>query len=135
MYRAGERRAVSGVRRRRSRAPPGRSRRRPGAGDQVDDLGLQAVRVLELVHHDPPEAERVADRLVAEQVAREELQVLEVERRLALLGCGVLGGEAAEQLLQQLAVARGELLERGALDRAARLFVARGALALGAHTA
>ena len=50
-------------------------------------------------------------RVVAKQVARVELEVLEVERRLALLRRGVLGREQVEQLLQELAVARCELLE------------------------
>ncbi len=55
-------------------------------------------------------------RVVAQQVARVELEILEIERRLALLRRGVLGGEQVEQLLQQLAVARRELLERGLLQ-------------------
>src|SRR5205823_1803041 len=84
--------------------------------EQVDQVALQAVRVLELVDHDRAETKllRLAHLLVvAEQVAREELQVLEVEGRLALLRGRVLGGEEIEQLLQQLAVARCQLLERG----------------------
>ena len=57
------------------------------AAEQVDDVALQAVRVLELVDHDLAEAQllRLADvGVVAQQVADEQLQVLEVEHRLAL---------------------------------------------------
>ena len=63
-------------------------------------------------------------RVVAQQVARGELEVLEVERRLALLRRAVGGAEALEQLLEEVPVARGELVERGLLDRPARLLVA-----------
>ena len=90
---------------------------------QVDDVALQPVRVLELVDHDRAEAQllRLADLgVVAQQVARVELEVLEVERRLARLRGGVLGREEVEQLLQQLAVARGELVERRLLEPVAR---------------
>src|ERR1051326_1461067 len=51
--------------------------------------------------------------MVAQEVACVELEVLEVEQRLALFGGRVLGREQIEQLLQQLAVARGELVEGG----------------------
>ena len=51
-----------------------------------------------------------------EQVAGEQLEVLEVERRLALLAGLVLGREEVEQLLQQLDVAARAELERGLLD-------------------
>ena len=61
---------------------------------------------------------------LAEQVARAELQVLEVERRLAVLGRRVRVREAEQELLQQLAVAQRELVERRLLDRLARLLVA-----------
>ena len=99
---------------------------------EVDELGLELVRVLELVDHDRPEPQRllVANlRVVAEQVARRELEVLEVERGLARLRLRVRVGEAQQQLLQEVAVARRRLVERGLLDRAARLLVRRGALA------
>ena len=79
-----------------------------GAGEQVDELALEPVRVLELVDHDRGEAEllALADLLVvAEQVARAELEILEVERRLAVLRGRVRVREAAQQLLQELAVA------------------------------
>ena len=98
--------------------------------DEVDQLALQPVRVLELVDHDHPEPQlrRLADRgVVAQQVARGELEILEVDRRLAPLRRRVLGGEALEQLLQQVAVARGELLERGLLGLLARRLERRSA--------
>ena len=107
-----------------------------GPAQQVDEIALEAVRVLELVDHDRAEAERLAlaDRLVvAEQVARGELEVLEVERRLARLRLGVRGGEAVEQLLEEVAVARGRLVERRLLHQPARLLVRRGALAARAE--
>ena len=107
-----------------------------GPAQQVDEIALEAVRVLELVDHDRAEAERLAlaDRLVvAEQVARGELEVLEVERRLARLRLGVRGGEAVEQLLEEVAVARGRLVERRLLHEPARLLVRRGALAARAE--
>src|SRR5262249_38501638 len=103
-----------------------------GVRDQVDQLALQPVRVLELVDHDRAEAEllALADRVVvAQQVACAQLQVLEVERGLAVLRLLVGGGEPGEQDLQQLAVSGGELVERGLLDALARLLVRGGALA------
>ena len=66
---------------------------------------------------------------VAQEVARDELEVLEVERRLASFAARVRAREAVEQRLEQVAVARGELVERGLLDRLARLLVGGGALA------
>ena len=72
----------------------------------------------------------LADRLVvAQQVARVQLQVLEVERRLARLRLAIRRREARQQLLQQRAVARRSLVERRLLDGLARLLVRRGALA------
>ena len=56
--------------------------------------------------------------MVAEEVARAQLEILEVERRLALLGGGVGVGEAPQELLEQRPVAGGELVERRLLDRA-----------------
>jgi aryl carrier-like protein len=98
---------------------------------QVDDLGLQAVRVLELVHEDRAEALLLALaqlRLGPQQVARLELEVLEVERRFACLRLGVPLGEKRQQLLQERAVARRGLVESGLLDRAERLAVGRGSV-------
>ena len=116
--RAGSRRSTGTRRRRRTR--PAGARAVP---EQVDDVALQPVRVLELVDHDRAEAQLLglADLgVVAQQVAGVELQVLEVERRLARLRGGVLGGEEIEQLLQQLAVARGQLVERRLVEPVAR---------------
>ena len=107
-----------------------------GAGEEVDQLALEPVRVLELVDHDRAEAQLLAlpDRVVVpEQVARPELEVLEVERRLAVLRGRVRAGEAAEQLLQELAVAQRELVERRLLDGLPRLLVGRRTLAAGAE--
>jgi len=95
-----------------------------GPGQQVDELALEPVRVLELVHHDRAEAPALAAAdllVVAQQLPRELLQVLEVERRLALLRLAVGGVVGEQELLQLLAVARGERLERGDLDSASRL--------------
>ena len=106
-------------------------RPRPGF-QQVDDLALQPVRVLELVDHQRPEAQllRLAHALVvAQQVAREQLQILEVERRLALLRGRVLGGEQVEQLLQELLVALRELVECGLLEPVAGAAERSGAVA------
>jgi hypothetical protein len=70
--------------------------------------------------------------VVAQKVAGLELEVLEVERGLARLRCGVCLREAVEQCLEQVAVVRGELVERGLLDRLPRLLVGGRALAPGA---
>ena len=99
--------------------------------EQVDQLALEPVRVLELVHEHRAEAPALplADRrVVAEQVAGGQLEVLEVERRLARLRRRVRVGEAPQQLLEQGAVARGELVEGGLLDRTPGLLVGREAL-------
>ena len=92
------------------------------AGDEVDQLALEPVRVLELVDADLPEAQllALADRLVvAEQVAGPQLEVVVVERRLAVLRRLVAAVEALEELLEQLAVTRGDGVERRLLGRAA----------------
>ena len=97
---------------------------------EVDELALEPVRVLELVDHDEPEAQadRVADLLVvAQEVPRRELEILEVDDGLAPLRRVVLGREPLEQLLEQLAVVRGELLERGLLDGLSLVLVRRRA--------
>ena len=83
---------------------------------------MQTVGVLELVDHDRAEAQllRLAHaRVVAQEVAREQLKVFEVERGLTLLRGRVLVGEQIEQLLQELAVASRELLERRVLHAVA----------------
>ena len=51
--------------------------------------------------------------MVAEQVPARELEIFEVDGGLALLRCGVLVGEALEELLEQIAIVCRELLERG----------------------
>ena len=48
---------------------------------------------------------------VPEEIPGSQLQVLEIERRFAILGGGIGGRETGQQLLEQLAVAGGELLE------------------------
>ena len=101
-------------------------------GQQVDELALEPVRVLELVDHDRAEAQPLAlaqALVVAQQVAGVQLEILEVERRLAVLRRCVLGGEAVQELLQQLAVLQRQLVERRLLDRLPRLLVARRSLA------
>ena len=107
---------------------------RIGPGEEIDELALEPVRVLELVDHDRTEAELLAltQRLVVtEEVARTQLQVLEVERRLAVLGGGVRVGEAEQELLQQFAVVERQCVERSLLHGPASLLEARAAL--GAH--
>ena len=67
-------------------------------GEQVDQLALEPVRVLELVDHDRAEAQLLALAqvvVVAEQVAGAKLQILEVERRLAVLRRRVVVAEKA----------------------------------------
>src|SRR5262249_6240375 len=108
------------------------------AADQVDQLALQAVRVLELVDHHRAEAQLLAladRRVVAQEVACTQLQVLEVERRLAVLRLLVRGSECRQKLLQEVAVGGRELVERRLLDHPARLLVARGALPARAELA
>jgi hypothetical protein len=90
---------------------------------EIDELALQAVGVLELVDHDhaEPHLRRRPHRgVVAQQVASRELQILEVDRGLASLRRRVLGAESLEELLQQIAVERRQLLERRALGARAR---------------
>ena len=69
----------------------------------VDDLALQPVRVLELVHHHGPEAKPlvIANGLVvSEQVAGTKLEILEVERRLAVLRGLIRKLEATQEILE-----------------------------------
>ncbi len=105
--------------------------RRP---QKIHDFRLQAVRVLELVHEDRAKAGLLALaqlRLGTEQVTRLELQVLEVERRLAPLRLGVALGEQRQQLLQKRPVARGRLVEGSLLDGRQRLAVRGRTIAAG----
>src|SRR5207248_9307778 len=89
------------------------------ARKEINELALQPVRVLKLVDHDraEPPALALSDFVVLpEELAREELQVLEVERRLAVLR-GAVGPVVGEQpLLQLRAIAHGQRLEGSALD-------------------
>ena len=101
-------------------------------GQQVDDLALEPVRVLELVDHDRAEAPALPlahPGVVTQQVARRQLEVFEVECRLPVLAGTVGLAEALEQLLEQVAVACGELVQRRLLHAAPRLLVADRALA------
>ena len=96
------------------------------ARDQVDQLALQSVRVLELVDTDLAEAELLTlanGGVVAEQIARAELQVLEVERRLPVLRRLVRALERLEQALEQHAVPGGDGVQRGLLECFTRLLV------------
>ncbi len=91
---------------------------------KVEELGLQAVRVLELVDHDRAKSPALprSDRLVVpKQVAGLELEVLEVDCRLALLGVRIRGRKRRQELLEEPAIARGKLLQRSRDDRVARL--------------
>jgi hypothetical protein len=74
------------------------------AVEAVEERELQRVRVLELVDHDPREPRGVVlgDRgLGREQIARDELEVGEVQDGALALGGGVRVGVAAEQLVDQ----------------------------------
>ena len=97
---------------------------RIAGAQQVDQLGLEAIRVLELVHHDrtEPELLRLPDHFaVTEEIPGSQLQILEIERRFAILGGGIRGREAGEELLKQLAVAGGQLLEGKRVHRSSRI--------------
>jgi hypothetical protein len=67
--------------------------------------------------------------VLAQQIAGSQLEILEVERRLAVLRGCVGGGEAVQELLEQLAILKRQLVERGLLDRLPCLLVARRTLA------
>ena len=105
------------------------------AGDQIDQVALEAVGVLELVDHHRPEAPGLAlpDLLVlAQQVARGQLQILEVDAGLTFFRTRVRAREGLEQLLEQITVAGRQLVERRLLNGLARGFVAREAFARSA---
>src|SRR6266545_1441120 len=100
--------------------------------EEVDELALKAVRVLELVHHDRPEAPTLPLAhlgVFPEEVAGEKLEILEVERRLALLRGPIGALECPQQLLEQVAVARGQLVQRRLLDAPAGFLVSGSSLA------
>jgi hypothetical protein len=101
---------------------------------QVDQLALEPVRVLELVHHDRAEAPALALAhrvVVAEEIAGQKLEIFEVEGAFSLLRAPVRALEALQQLLEKVAVAASELVERCLFDALARLVVARGPFAAG----
>jgi hypothetical protein len=104
-------------------------------GEEVDELALEAVRVLELVDHDRAEAPALplADvGVLSQEVSGEELKIFEVERRFPLLGRPIGTLEGSEQLLQEIPVAGGELVEGSLLDSSAGLLVRGRAFAAGA---
>ncbi len=125
------------------------ARRVGAAGQKVEELGLESIRVLELVHHDRSEALALALAdlgVVPQQPPRVELQILEVERRLAALRLGVRPREGREELLKEIAIPGGQALEgrcenavqrlvEGRCARAARLHVRECQQALGEHRA
>ena len=87
---------------------------RVGRRHQVDEVALEAVRVLELVHQDVPEAlaHGGAHRLVVpEQVAGAQLEVGEVERSLGVLGRGVGLVEAGQEVDESTVLPGGDGLE------------------------
>ena len=88
-------------------------------GEEIDQVALEAIGVLELVDHDRLEAQRLplADlRVVAEKRPRSELEILEVERRLAALRRRVRLRKAVQELLEEIPVAHRELVEGRLLD-------------------
>src|SRR4029079_15816580 len=103
------------------------------ARHQVDQLALQAVRVLELVHEDRAKAPArvVADLLVQLQKrAGVQLQVFEVKCRLAGLRLGVGGVKLTQDLLEENAGAGGDLVQSRLLERSQGLAEGGEALAL-----
>ena len=96
---------------------------------------MEAIGVLELVDHDRLEAQRLplADlRVVAEKRPCSELEILEIEGRLAALRRGICVGEAVQELLEEIPVAHRELVERRLLDGDPGLLEAGGPLAASA---
>ena len=79
-----------------------------GMRDQVDDLALKAVRVLEPSTMTSRKRSSTLSRTCRRRAARprSELEVLEVDGRFTALRSRVLGREAFEQLLEQIAVVR-----------------------------
>src|SRR5262249_56814463 len=85
-----------------------------GARQKINELALQAIRVLELVDHDLSEPELLPlsnGRVLTKEVARVELQVLEVKDGLGRLGRRILLGEALEQFLERVPVGGRGLVE------------------------
>ena len=101
------------------------------ARNQIDQLALEPIRILKLVDHDRTEAEplTLADRVVvAQEIARAQLQILEVERGLSVLALLIRNRELRQEVLEQISVGSRELVQRRLLDRSARLVVRGGAL-------
>ena len=97
--------------------------RGPGT-DEVDELRLETIRVLELVDHDRSETKLLClpDLLVlTKELPGAQLEILEVESGLPVLCGGVGRRKPREDLLQELTVTRGELLERESVHRRSRL--------------
>ena len=87
---------------------------RGSGAEEVDQVGLEAVGVLELVDHDRAETKLLglSDRVVVlQELTRPQLQILEIESGFAILGSAIGRRESGEQLLQELAIARCEILE------------------------
>ncbi len=104
-------------------------------GEEIDQIALEAIGVLELVDHDRLEAQRLplADlRVVAEKRPCSELEILEIEGRLAALRRRIRLGEAVQELLEEIPVAHRELVERRLLEGDPGLLEAGGALAASA---
>ena len=92
----------------------------------VDDLALEAVRVLEFVDHDRAEAKTLApaDVVVSRQeIARAQLEVFEVQRALGVLRALIRAAVELEELLEQVAVAHGGDVQRRLLEREPRILV------------
>ena len=104
--------------------------------EQLEDRALQPVRVLELVDHHVLEALAVVlaqAGLVDQQVAREQLEVLEVEPRARAPSARVALVEESEQLAQQRVVAQLALPRRR--PRGRRRAPRRGARSTGVFSA
>ena len=103
------------------------------AGEEVEELDLERVGVLELVDEHPLEAlaQRVADaRRVAEQVAGQQLEVVEVERRPRALARRVRAAVARQEVVE-LGERRARPVTRARVgERLARLEVRRDGGAL-----
>ena len=105
-----------------------------GMSYEIDELALQSIRVLELVdhHHPEPELRRLAHGLVIPQeIARGQLEILEVDGRLPALGGRVLGRERSSSSCRRSrsAAASSSSAARSAAFRAGSNDAARAPLA------
>ena len=103
------------------------------AVERLEQRDLAAVGVLELVDHDAVEALGVAApqrRLGEQQVAGEELEVVEVQRRALALGVGVGARVAAQQVVETGDGGAGGAVAASAGVRRERAQVARAGLGL-----